>query len=153
MVAKADLDAEDTYNNQRWRTHLPLMRIKKIINLAKSAFNNKPWYLIFAVTAECNLRCSMCFYWKNIEDYDPRKELALHEIERIAPQFDNLLQLTLSGGEPLLREDCLEITKVFAASTPVRRITLTSNGMLPEKIEWFVRKFCVLYPNINLSVN
>lgn len=127
--------------------------VRSIANLMKQGFNTKPWYLIFAITGLCNQRCAMCFYTKNISGYDPRKELTLDEIALIAQGFNNLFQLTLSGGEPLLRKDCLDIARVFAARTPVQRITLTSNGMMPEKIADFVHAFCSEFPRVTLSVN
>ncbi len=129
------------------------MQFKKIVNAARRGLNNKPWYLIFAITGRCNQRCAMCYYWENIENNDSGKELSIDEIQLIAPQFDNLTQLTLSGGEPLLREDCLEIASLFATQTPVQRITLPSNGMIPKRIEEFVRGFCERHPAVNLSVN
>ncbi|MDP6683024.1 MAG: radical SAM protein [Desulfobacterales bacterium] len=126
---------------------------KSIIHAVKSSFNLKPWYLIFAVTGRCNLRCAMCFYHENLTRNNQKHELALTEIEQIAPHFSNIYQLTLTGGEPLLRDDCSEIAKTFAKHTPVKRITLTTNGTLPERIKAFVTNFCKTYPNINLSVN
>jgi MoaA/NifB/PqqE/SkfB family radical SAM enzyme len=95
----------------------------------------------------------MCFYWQNIESREKKDELTLDEIKRIAPRFDNLFQLTISGGEPLLRDDCFDIVSVFCEHTPVRRVTLTTNGSLPEKISEFVREFCSRYPQVILSVN
>jgi MoaA/NifB/PqqE/SkfB family radical SAM enzyme len=124
-----------------------------LAELVKQGVNKKPWYLIFAVTALCNQRCAMCFYRSNIDSCDRSSELTLEEINKIACRFDNLFQLTLTGGEPLLRNDCVEIACLFANRTPVRRITLTSNGMLPEKIEAFVSSFCQRFPRVYLSVN
>lgn len=129
------------------------MQFKRITTAIRCGFNNRPWYLIFAITGRCNQRCAFCFYWKNIRNNTPDKELTINEVLLIAPQFDNLFQLTLSGGEPLLREDCLEIAKIFVNHTSVQRITLTSNGSMPNRIEKFVLEFCTLYPDINLSVN
>jgi MoaA/NifB/PqqE/SkfB family radical SAM enzyme len=129
------------------------MKITNIFDIFKRGFNNEPWYLIFAVTARCNQKCSMCFYWSETSNSDISKELKLSEIAIIAPQFDNLYQLTLTGGEPLLRTDCLKIADIFAKTTPVKRITLTTNGMLPEKIDEFITGFCPENKNIVLSLN
>lgn len=125
----------------------------RVLNGIKQGFNSKPWYLIFFITSKCNLRCQMCFYWERIQDNKIHNELCLNEIKKIAPQFDNLFQLTITGGEALLRSDCIDIVSAFSKSTPVKRITLTTNGTFPEKIAIFVEKFCSAYPQINLSVN
>lgn len=127
--------------------------MNKVIHAIKQGFNAKPWYLIFFVTSRCNLRCEMCFYWQNIESSEKSDEMTLDEVKKAAPRFDNLFQLTISGGEPLLRDDCFDIVCVFCERTPVQRITLATNGSLPEKIEGFVKEFCPRYPQIILSVN
>ena len=44
---------------------------------------NFPSYVIFFITSKCNARCRFCFYWKNIEESDKKKELDLEEIEKI----------------------------------------------------------------------
>lgn len=119
----------------------------------KQGFNARPWYLIFFVTSRCNLRCEMCFYWQNIESGEKRDEITLDEIKKAASRFDNLFQLTISGGEPLLRDDCFDIVSVFCEQTPVRRVTLATNGSLPENMTRFVKEFCPRYPHIALSVN
>ncbi len=130
-----------------------LLKLKRLVSFASSALSSEPWYLIFSITGRCNQRCSMCFYWQNIDNADPQKELSLEEIKQIAPHFNHLFQLTLSGGEPLIREDCFEIMCAFADNTPVSRITLPTNGMLTERLCALAERFCAKYPHINLSVN
>ncbi len=130
-----------------------LLQLQRLVKLARSAYNHDPWYLIFSVTGRCNQRCSMCFYWQNIDQADPKKELTINEIRQIAPHFKSLFQLTLSGGEPLIREDCYEIMCAFADVTPVSRITLPTNGMLTDRLCSLIERFCGAYPHINLSVN
>lgn len=62
------------------------------------------------------------------------KELSLDEIEKVAKTMKHLIQLTISGGEPFLREDLPEIIKIFSARSGVRFVTLSTNGFLPQRI-------------------
>ncbi len=66
-----------------------------------------PVNLIFFVTSRCNLLCTHCFYW---EELNKRKnELELDEIERVSRSLPNLLSVSLTGGEPYLRPDLPDI--------------------------------------------
>ncbi len=100
--------------------------------IAKSFFSKYPPYLIFFVTAKCNSKCKMCFYWKNIEMYKNRKELSLEEIKKIADSYKELTYLTIGGGEPTLRKDLPEIVEAFYLSNKVPFVTITTNGLLPD---------------------
>src|SRR4030042_1873263 len=90
-------------------------------------------YLIFFVTSKCNARCKMCFYWREIADAHARKILSLEEIGRIARNFKNLIYVSITGGEPTLREDVDEIVYRFYASSGTRFVNITTNGLLPER--------------------
>jgi len=73
----------------------------------------------------------MCSYWK--EDSD-KEELSLDEIKDIYrnPLFSRVEKLVLSGGEPTLREDLVQIAQVILDSCPqIREMTLITNGLEP----------------------
>lgn len=120
------------------------------LRMLRRAANRKCWYLIFFITTRCNQRCKMCFY--RDMDTDSHDTLTLEEIEQIAPQFSNLYQLTLSGGEPLLRQDLPQIIRAFQRHSAVPRITLPSNGQLPELLAERVRQLLVENPQSNINV-
>lgn len=90
-----------------------------------------PVSLIFFVTSRCNLLCKHCFYW---EELNKRKnELTLDEIRKVARSLPNLLNLSLTGGEPYLRRDLPEIAEAFERHSGVRNIQIPSNGHLVER--------------------
>ncbi len=71
-----------------------------------------PEVLVFYVLDTCNLRCSHCFYWKEVDD--PRNAHSIEEIENLAKSLKEPLELlTLTGGEPFLRKDLVEIVHLF----------------------------------------
>lgn len=90
-----------------------------------------PVSLIFFVTSRCNLLCSHCFYWDELNK--PKKELSLEEIEKITKSLPNLLTVSLTGGEPYLRKDIAEIAHCFEKNSHVRNIQIPSNGLLVDK--------------------
>jgi len=93
-----------------------------------------PIYVIFFVTSFCNARCKMCFNWRNIENAHREQELNLDEIKRIFSNFSNIQQLTLSGGEPFLRNDLPEILEFISKGNDIQMITIPTNGILSGKI-------------------
>ncbi len=90
-----------------------------------------PVNLIFFVTSKCNLLCTHCFYWEELNK--PKDELGLDEIERISRSLPNLLSLSLTGGEPYLRPDLPEIAQAFEKNSHVRNIQIPSNGLLVDR--------------------
>ena len=90
-----------------------------------------PVSLIFFVTSRCNLLCTHCFYWEELNK--KKNELSLDEIERISQSLPNLLSLSLTGGEPYLRPDLPDIAFAFEQNSKVRNIQIPSNGLLVER--------------------
>jgi len=82
------------------------------------------------------MRCSHCFYW---EDLNAKKlELNLTEIEKISKSLPGLFFLRLTGGEPFLRDDLSEIAGCFYRNSFLRRLGISTNGVLTEQIIRFV---------------
>ena len=122
------------------------MHPKEILNFYNIYRERLPVYVIFYVTSRCNYRCRMCFYWKEIEN--PNKdELNLEEIEKISKNFGKLLQLSLTGGEPFLRDDLPEICKIFIGNNRPNYITIPTNASMPERIREVTEKIISQNPN------
>jgi MoaA/NifB/PqqE/SkfB family radical SAM enzyme len=93
----------------------------------------EPQYCIFFVTNRCNARCAMCFNAK-AQAQGGGNELTIDEIGKIARGFRRLLQLTISGGEPYLRDDLPDIVGAFIRQSDVKFVTLTTNAFLPDRV-------------------
>ncbi|MBI4684157.1 MAG: radical SAM protein [Nitrospirae bacterium] len=107
----------------------PFRHIGSILN------KNKPIHLTFFLTQRCNSRCPFCFYLRstgNVEN--PSEELSLDEISKISGSMRNLLWLAFSGGEIYLREDLVEISRVFYKNNRPAIMLYPTNGLLPELI-------------------
>lgn len=88
-----------------------------------------PYMAELDITYQCNLRCQMCQRWR-----DPRQdELPLETYRNLAHEFEELgvHQISIAGGEPLLREDVFRIIEGFAERG--MSVNLCTNGMLVEK--------------------
>ena len=86
-------------------------------------------YLRLSVEDACNFRCQYCLphgYHKSEAD----SPLSVAEIGRLARAFADLgfWKVRLTGGEPTVRRDIVEIARTVAQTTGVRRVALSTNG-------------------------
>ena len=85
-------------------------------------------YLRLSVTERCTLRCAYC---RVDEGICPKAaELSTTEFIQIARSCAALgiNKIRLTGGEPLLRKDILEIVRGISAIEGIREITMTTNA-------------------------
>lgn len=109
-----------------------------------------PEYVTFFVTNRCNARCKHCFYWKDLNSHI--KELKLDEIKKISKSMSNFLFLSITGGEPFLRNDILEIVELFYKNNNVRKMNILTNGSLPEKILKVIKQIKEKCPELYLTL-
>lgn len=106
--------------------------------------------LILFVTNRCQLNCYFCC---NADVHKTGEELTVENYERIAKSLSRPLnRLPISGGEPILRKDLLDIVKVFYNYNGVRKIDIPVNGFEPEKTLKFVKDICAACPDLILSI-
>lgn len=89
-------------------------------------------YLRLAVTDRCNLRCFYCMPEEGIH-YLPKKELlTFEEIERLVKLLASLgiTKVRLTGGEPFLRTDLMQLMERIVAIDGITDLHLTTNGLL-----------------------
>ncbi len=106
--------------------------------------------LIFFVTSTCNSKCRTCFYWKEL---NARDDLSFAEIERVSRTMPAFRELWLSGGEPTLREELVEIVALFYRRNGVRSINLPANGLSPEKLRDVVESALRACPELRINLN
>ncbi len=94
----------------------------------------------FLVHEGCNLKCQFCHYHQGIHRQAGKTRLSTEEIKRVINDMSNegVRSLQITGGEPTLRPDILEI--INHASTRIRFCNLTTNGTMitPELAEGMV---------------
>lgn len=93
-------------------------------------FQRQYVYLRLSITDVCNFRCNYCLP----NGYQRPKErphfLRLDEIQRLVRTFAQLgtQKIRLTGGEPTLRKDFLDIVHHIAQTAGIRQLALTTNG-------------------------
>lgn len=92
-------------------------------------------YLRISLTDKCNLRCVYCMP----EDmtFRPREELLQDdEIFRLVDIFAGLgfHKFRLTGGEPTVRANVVDIVKRIADTPGVRTVAMTTNGLLLDRL-------------------
>ncbi len=103
-------------------------------------FKKEPFSLIHFITNKCNAKCKHCFI--NFDDPKIREELTLKEIKRLTQNLGHsLFNVNLTGGEPFLRKDILEIVLLYFKNTSTKSIFISTNGMFTEAIKNFIDGF------------
>src|SRR6266496_2037179 len=93
-------------------------------------------YLRISVTDRCNLRCVYCMPESGLQ-WQPRENLLkAEEIATIAEAAaqGGVKRIRLTGGEPLVRPDILEIVERIASIPGIEEVSLTTNAMLLERL-------------------
>ncbi len=121
--------------------------IKYVNKLFTSFFDrNQVSYMILYVTGKCNFRCGFCFYHAKIQKDGKADELCLDEMEKISRGTGPLIQLSLTGGEPFLRNDLPDITECFIRNTHVKYITVPTNASLTDRIVAYLEQVLPRHP-------
>mmetsp|Transcript_24142 Transcript_24142/g.67670 ORF Transcript_24142/g.67670 Transcript_24142/m.67670 type:complete len:390 (+) Transcript_24142:100-1269(+) len=99
-------------------------------------------YLRISLTERCNLRCLYCMPEDGV-DLSPKDQiLSAEEVIGISKLFvkAGVRKIRLTGGEPTVRPDLLEIVEGLGALSGLEKICITSNGIvLGRKLEGLQR--------------
>jgi MoaA/NifB/PqqE/SkfB family radical SAM enzyme len=101
-------------------------------------------FLIFFVTSAWNCRCSTCFNWRNL---NKSSDLSLDEIKKISGNLGDFHTLLLSGGEPFLRDDLLDVCRLFMGQNRISVLAVPTNGTFPDRVEAFAETLLKEYPD------
>jgi len=109
--------------------------------------------IMFAVTYNCNSRCNMCNIWKR----KSKNELSTKEIKNFFLKNKKLLKdlkvISLTGGEPFLRKDLVEIVRIIANFKKEIHIHISTNGLLTERIIKYVKEIKKITNHFDISVS
>lgn len=109
-------------------------------------------YLRLSITDSCNLRCKYCLPEK-VEYKNKKNLLTPKEIEKIVGAFALLgvNKIRITGGEPLVRKDFLEILSLINKNKEIKKIAITTNGLdLEKNLEQFKKNGL---KSLNLSLD
>jgi MoaA/NifB/PqqE/SkfB family radical SAM enzyme len=122
---------------KKQRGRFPMKNLHSLVySVAKARCRHKPYKLTYAVTYQCNARCKICNIWREYIQFPQKKaeELTLQEIDAIFSHLD-LSWISLTGGEPFLRDDFLDTVSTIEGCSPhLNLLTIPTNGSLPETV-------------------
>lgn len=117
------------------------------------SFGRRLTYLRVSVTDRCNLRCTYCLPADADFPFGDRDFLSAAEIEAIVGALVRLgiRRVRLTGGEPLVRKDILEVARRIKALPGVENLALSTNGTELERLAPALKEAGVDRVNISLD--
>lgn len=99
--------------------------------------SSKPQAVSIEITQQCIARCIMCNIWRSREGVDLPIEDWIHLLS--SPFFSELRELDVTGGEPFLRKDLLELIDGLSRLKEgnlkkIKSLAITTNGFLTPRI-------------------
>lgn len=93
-------------------------------------------YLRISLTDRCNLRCVYCMPQEGLQWQPRTSQLSAQEIARVveAAASGGVTRVRLTGGEPLVHPDVVEIVRRIASISQIEEVSLTTNAMLLERL-------------------
>lgn len=106
-----------------------------------------PLRYILEITYRCNLRCPYCYVGEHSSSY----EMSTSEILDIIKQIPSFGFITLVGGEPLIRQDFLEIFEAASRQTFGKTNLITNGSLLTEEISESLIKNKLILLSVSLD--
>lgn len=106
---------------------------KSLSVIKRSLTPNRPYHAQWLLTRRCNYRCIGCNVWR--DQGSKQKELSTEEVKRGLHALRDLgvVEIVLSGGNPLLRDD---IDEIIEHSSRHFITTIYDNGSIaPKKLD------------------
>ncbi|MBW6515126.1 MAG: radical SAM protein [Candidatus Cloacimonetes bacterium] len=102
-----------------------------------------------SVTNKCNSRCQTCFIY-NVKS----EQMNVSEYKKIFKKIGKApYWVTISGGEPFLRKDLVDIVIALDKYCRPRIINIPTNGILTPRILYMVRQICKSLPRTQIIIN
>ncbi len=99
-------------------------------------FGRSITYLRISLTDRCNLRCVYCMPKEGLQWQARADQLLVEEIARVVKTAvqGGVKRVRLTGGEPLVHPQVVEIVRRIASIQNIEEVSLTTNAMLLERL-------------------
>ncbi len=115
----------------------------------------RPITLTFSVTGMCQSNCRTCYIGREFRK-NPVKirklDLRLDEIEKFFENLGYVYFLNISGGEPYLRDDLVEIVELAMRYLRPKIVHIPTNAYLSGKIEGVTRRILDVMKRYNHKI-
>jgi len=113
-------------------------------------FNEKPNYVIAFIDGRCNMHCSFCCHAAKAVRASP--EMSAEQWGYIFEGCKSLLQFTITGGEPFVRNDVKEVIESIIISSGVPRVSIRTNGYYKDRIKEDVVYLLEKFPQTDFTL-
>ena len=99
--------------------------------MLKDTFGRSFPYIRLSITDVCNFKCGYCLpNGYQVDKSDNRTFLKKEEIGRLAKALSELgvCKIRLTGGEPTVRKDFIDIVKNLKSLPGIKKVVMTTNG-------------------------
>jgi cyclic pyranopterin phosphate synthase len=116
-------------------------------------FNRPITYLRISVTDRCNLRCVYCMPEAGLPWIPKAEILSFEEIERVvaAGAAVGVRSIRITGGEPLLRRNVVDLVRRLNRIDGIHDIALSTNGLLLPELAVELKAAGLARVNISLD--
>jgi cyclic pyranopterin phosphate synthase len=110
-------------------------------------------YLRISLVDQCNLRCVYCMPLRGLSFLPSAQLLSAAEIERVgrAALAVGFRRFRLTGGEPTLRADLVDVVARLAALPGVEDLSMTTNALLLPRLAQPLRAAGLVRVNVHLD--
>jgi len=108
----------------------------------------KPRTVTISLTSRCNLKCVMCNHWRNPSH--PSEEISRDQVLKIIEEAADwgVPEIELSGGEPMIRTDFLEMLSLVRSRG--LKVNVTTNGV---RIDREMARALTMTPGLRLQIS
>ncbi len=103
-----------------------------------------------SISAKCNLNCRYCYATDRVESKHPKMQLK--DYKRVIDEIHDIssaIKFSLTGGEPLLNKDCIEIARYI--KTKGHYVDILTNATLIN--ETIVDQIKTVFDKVTISVD
>ncbi|KKM20904.1 hypothetical protein LCGC14_1640760, partial [marine sediment metagenome] len=110
-------------------------------------------YLRLSVTDHCNLGCFYCRPSKAVRHLKREEFLSFEEISHIVNLAVGwgIRKVRITGGEPLLRNNIVELIRMLSGIEGIRDLPITTNGVKLEEFAPLLKEAGVSRVNVSLD--
>jgi cyclic pyranopterin phosphate synthase len=122
-------------------------------NTLSDSYGRHLTYLRLSVTDRCNLRCIYCVPQSDFSLFPQEDILRFEEIVLVCRAFAlaGIKKVRITGGEPLVRRDILELVNSITSVDGIEEVCLTTNGVLLEQYADGLYEAGVRHVNVSLD--
>ncbi|XP_065655967.1 molybdenum cofactor biosynthesis protein 1 isoform X6 [Hydra vulgaris] len=126
---------------------------KTFSSFLTDSFGRKHNYLRISLTERCNLRCGYCMPEEGVLLTKKDDLLTNEEMIRLARLFvfEGVNKIRLTGGEPLVRKDIVQICDQLSSLKGLKTLAITTNGLVAEQKLLYLKQAGLTNVNISLD--